>query len=459
MKNKLNFKNKVIWALFLIVIVSAVGIYGKSLFVNEIKGKSTARVSFNFEGIDQGLNPQGGVFDAQAMKSQKVLTNAIEKLEWDEDKVDIQTLASHIIIKGIVPGDVMGRIMPKISEDKDFQMEKVAGASYHPTQYQIALSLSRDMNLSNEEANLLLDAIIESYSEYFVERYKDTQVIDGIITKIDPEKYDYSEYVELVAGQLDVMKSYLSDKEQISKDYRSTSTNQSFGDLIAELELIEDVQLGNVKSLLDSFVITKDIQKSEIVYKNMINRMNKESEKYRQEAQVLKNIARDYKKDKQVILGSGTTLSDLDNELKKDLDEEDEQSLYDSLIEQSIQVENRANKMEKQAKRYEALLANINAQKENGSSVDVQSYHAEVEQNIEYISGQMEEAMESIKLVVDDYYENEVFSDSITLLNKPRYVSSFRMNLIKDTMKVAAIGFIMLIIGLISYLAKKETND
>ena len=127
MKNKLNFKNKVIWALILIVIVSAAGIYSKSLFVNDIKGKSTARISFNFEGIDQGLNPQGGVFDAQTMKSQPVLTRAIEKLDWEEDKVDTQVLASHIIVKGIVPGDVMGRIMPKISEDKDFQ--KIGRAS------------------------------------------------------------------------------------------------------------------------------------------------------------------------------------------------------------------------------------------------------------------------------------------------------------------------------------------
>lgn len=460
MKTKLKeiLQDKVIWTLLIVVLIGAVGIYGNRLLLDNIKGKSVARVSFNFEGVDEGLNPQGGVFDAQMMKSEAVLEKAVGKLGWSSDELDLKNLANHIIIKGIVPGDVMGRILPSMLESQNMQMERVGGLSYHPTQYQIALSLSRDMGLSTKDANLLMDAMIESYSETFVERYKDTQVIDEILTQVDPESYDYSEYMDLVSGQLDVMKSYLKAKEQVSKDFKSTATGYSFGDLVAEIELIEDVELGNVQALLDSFVITKDSRKSQIVYKNMISRMKKENEKHKQEAQVLRNLANGYKKDKKILLGSGVLIPDLAQDLELGEDEE-KQSLYDTLVEQSILADNRANKIGKQVRHYEGLLANLNAQNQSDTTVPIDAYTEEVEQSIKYIATDMQDTMDHIKKTVDDYYEKEVFDGSITPVGKARYIGSFRLNLIKDTATVAGIAVLMTIIALIYLLAKKKPEN
>lgn len=458
MKTILEFKNKVLWALLLVVIVSAIGIYGNRIVIDDIKGRSVARVSFNFEGVDQGLNPQGGVFDAQLIKNDLVLNNALKKLEWDEEKIDSKTLARHITIKGIVPADVLGRIMPGISAEKDLQMDKVGGLTYHPTQYEVALALSRDMNLSTKEANLLVDGIIESYTEYFVAKYKDTQAIETAISKIDPERYDYSEYVDLVTGQLQVIKSYLASKEQVSKDFTSETTGLSFGDLIAQVELIEDVEVGNIQALLDSFVITKDAKESAVVYDNMIRRMKRESEKYRQQAQILKNVAGGYKKDQQVVLGSGTLLEEVE-----DLEEEgdrEEQPLYDQLVQDASLAENRANRLGRQVKHYENLLANLNAQNESGQNSVVALYTDEVEQTIIYISDQMEETMVNIKSTVDDYYEEEVFEGSIIPIRGANYRSSFRSHLIKDTIVLGGITFIVILFGLVYFLGRKpKKND
>lgn len=452
MNRILKTKNKVLWILLFVVIISGAYIYGSRIFFDNIKGKSIVRVSFNFDGVDEGLNPQGGTFDAQRIKSTEVLQAALDKLEWSDDKIDLQTLAGHIMVRGIVPKDVIGRIMPSASLKNDVQLEKVGGMTYHPTEYEVTLALNRDMGLSKKEANLLIDTIIEAYTEYFVQRYKDTQAIEMAITPIDPDRYDYSEYIDLTTGQLEVIKSYLQSKEQVAKDFKSTSTNLSFGDLIAQVELIEDVEIGNVEALLDSFVITKNSQESEVVYENMISRMKRENEKYKQEAQILKNVANNYKKDKQVILGSGTIVP-------LPLNEEDEEPLYDQLVKEATDVENKANRIGRQVKYYEGLLVNLKAQNESGSNGNIAAYIQEVEQSIVYISEQMTKTMESIKATVNDYYEQEVFEGSITPVAAARYQSSFRSNLIKDTVIFAGITFIIVLLGLIYILSRKRNIE
>ncbi len=458
MKAILEFKNKVIWALLLIVVVSALGIYGNRIFVDDIKGKSSIRVSFNFEGVDQGLNPQGGVFDAQVIKSEEVLQMALDELGWNEDKIDTKTLASHMIVRGIVPSDVMGRILPNISTDKNMQMEKVGGLTYHPTQYEVALSISKDMKINKSEANQLVNSVIDSYTKFFITRYKDTQAIETAITKIDPERYDYSEYLDLVTGQLQVIKSYLSAKEQSSKDFKSKATSLSFGDLIAQVELIEDVEIGNVQALLDSFVITKDSKESAVVYANMIHRMKRDNEKYMQEAQILKNVANSYEKDKKVILGSGTQLVNLEEDDEEEEDK-DKEALYDTLVKDANLAESRANRLGRQVKYYEGLLDNLNAQNESATNANIEPYVQEVEQSIVYISDQMGKTMESIIDTVDDYYTEEVFEGSITPIREAKYRSSFRIYLIKDTALVAGITFMMLLLGMIYLLGRKSTEN
>ncbi len=455
MKRILESKNKVLWTLLLVVIVSALGIYGNRIFVDKIKGRASIRVSFNFEGVDEGLNPQGGVFDAQVIKSDIVLQGALDQLGWGEDKVDKKVLASHMIVRGIVPQDVMGRILPKISSKNDMQMETVGGLTYHPTQYEVSLSLSRDMALNKKEASQLVSAILESYTNYFAARYKDTQVIETAVSTVDPERYDYSEYVDLVTGQLQVIKSYLSAKEQVSKDFRSKTTFLSFGDLIAQVELIEDVEVGNVQALLDSFVITKNSKESAVVYDNMIHRMRRDNEKYTQQAQILKNVANSYEKDKQVVLGSGTQVI----QQKINEEDEDEEPLYDTLVQNAAIAEQKATRLGRQVKYYEGLLANLKAQNLNGASEKIQPYIDEVEQSILYISDQMDKTMENIKVTVDDYYEQEVFEGSITPIRTVQYRSSLRSHLIKDTIVLMGITFIMILLGLIYLLGRKSSKD
>jgi len=423
------------------------GIYGNRLFTGNSTGKITTRLSFNFTGVDEGLNPHGGVFDAQGIKKTSVIQAAVDKVGAEIGEIDIAKLSQNIMIRGVVPKDAMDRILPKLASGNNSQLEGVGGSTYNPTQYEVTLLMDKDLGLTKQEGVNLLDALVESYQVYFAETYKDTQAIEAAIVSIDPERYDYSEYIMLTEGQLAIIKNYLTAKEQVARDFRSPNTFLSFGDLIAQVELIEDVEVGNVKALVDSFMITRDIDKLSIVSESMVQRMRLEKEKYIKQAQDLTQAANTYEKDKAIVMGNGVLL--------QGLEVDDDGTLYDQLIQQAVEAQTRANRMSSRQQYYEGLLTDLN-NKVNSGKTSEKSYEDEVEQNIIYIADQMNKTMENIKTTVNDYYAEEVFEGSITPIIATRYQSNFRIHFIKDTFLIGVLIGIMAMLGMIYLLARKE---
>lgn len=431
------------------ILIITIGIYGNRLFFDETKGKAVTRLSFNFAGVDEGLNPHGGSFDAQRIKKTEVVQRALDKVGGDMGDLDPKLVAQHMTVRGIVPKDAMERITPKLASGNDIRLENTAAAAYNPTQYEVSLAINKTLKLSKEEATTFLDTLVEIYQEYFAETYKDTQAIEAAIVPIDPERYDYSEYIMLTEGQLKIIKNYLGAKEQVAKDFRSSNTYLSFGDLIAQVELIEDIEVGNVKALVDSFMITRDIDKLSIVSESMIQRMKLEKEKYSKQAQDLTRAANTYQKDQTIVMGNGTLLQGL----KED---EEEETLYDQLIKQAVEARSRANRMSSRQQYYEGLLDNLNTRKANGGSAGTQGYKDEVEQSIVYIADQMKVTMKDITTTVNDYYAEEVFEGSITPIMTTRYLSSFRSHLIKDTLLIGVLVGFVAMLGAVYFLGRKE---
>ncbi len=430
------------------ILIIMIVIYGNRLFFDDTKGKVITRLSFNFAGVDDGLNPHGGNFDAQRIKKTEVIENALKQLANEFPEIEAKQIAQNIMIRGIVPKDAIDRISPTLESEQTSYLEGVRGATYHPTQYEVALILNKDLNLSKEQGQQILEALISSYQAYFAETYKDTQAIEAAITPIDPERYDYSEYIMLTQGQLKIIKNYLSAKEQVAKDFRSSNTHLSFGDLIAQVELIDDIEVGNVKALVDSFLITKDTDQLSIVSESMIQRMKLEKEKHTKQAEELTRAANAYEKDKTIVMGNGTLLQGLE-------EDDDEESLYDGLIRQAVEARARANRMNSQQQYYEELVANVNKQKESGTQAGT-SYHQEVEQSIAYISEQMNTVMENITTTVNDYYAQEVFEGSVMMIMEPTYRSNFRSHFIKDTLLIDVFIGLLAMLGAVFLLAKKE---
>lgn len=440
--------NKIIVMITAIVLlVSSIGVYGNTLFFNPVKGQVSTVISFNFPGVDEGLNPHGGSFDIQRFKNDEVVVPTIEELGLEEQGITPELLAKHISLKGYVPKDVLERILPKASGSGTTQMQDVSGMSYHPTQYVVTLNRTSELKLSKKEATVVVDKLIQNYQTYFLESYKDTQSLESAITKIDVERYDYSEYILLAEGQLEIMNEYLLAKEQVAKGFKSTMTGLTFSDLIAQVELLQDIEINNVKALVDTFMITKNQSELQSVYENRIVKLGRERDQILKEKNAVNNALKDYQKDPTVILDNGTVVS------SPYIDEEKEIALYETLVQQSIDLETKHNSISSQIEYYQELLNKIYAYGE-GKSVS-QAYLDEVESTTKYISDEIDELVSLITQTTDEYYEEEVFAESVTRTAPIIYKSAFKIKFIKNTLVVGLITGFGLLLSIMYVLIKQ----
>lgn len=435
----------------IVLLVSSIGIYGNKLVLSDYKGQVSTVLSFNYEGIDEGLNPQGGTFEIHAFKEEGILEEVVEKLNLQDKGIDAQMLAQNMIIKSYVPKDVLDRILPK-GNNSNVQMQDVANSTYHPTQYQFTLQIPRGMKMDKKLAKQVMDTFVEVYQAYFVNKYKDTQSLDVAIQKVAPERYDYSEYVTLMEGQIGIVKEYLLAKEAQAKGFKSSATGLTFSDLVAQIEFIQDVELNNIRALVDTFIITRDSKQLKSIYENRLYKMKKEREQYQTEIQSVSKAIADYKKDPTVILENGA-IAQIPETFTLDK-EQSKLPVYEELVQKSIDLEVKLNNLIYDIQYHEQLLAKLEQSESN--PIDTARYTKEVKQNIEYVAKLIDKAMEDIKLTTDDYYENEVFDQSVTQMGNVIYESSFKLGFVKDTLMVGIITGFGMLIAIVYVLVKQE---
>lgn len=445
---------KVIMLCTLVALLVTIIGFGAYNFVmeNEVGTVSTV-ISFNFEGIDEGLNPHGEAFNIGEITNKKVLEDTIIQLGLNSKGIDSEKLRRNMVIQGVVPEDVINRMMliNKMAEKDVSQLEKLSEMTYHPTQYKIDLHILKDMHLNSEEAEQVLMGIVNNYKTYFMNKYNDRQVLSTAITTVDLGRYDYSEYVMLVDSQLNIAKTYLEEKEKEAPNFRSKTTGVGFGDLIGQVELIENVEINNVQSIINTFIVTKNKERLFSIYKNKISMMTLEMQQYAQRAESLRQAAANYKKDSMVILGN----EGMDSAMEFTQSSE----AYDKFIMDAVEAEKVANTLKYDIELYKDLLAKLTEVNESGVSVNIAPYVEQVGKDITNIADRVKVLVENINTTVDEYYTREVFKNSVKM-DIPAIYTSNSMAVIKKAMMSLAISAVLgLMIGVFIALSKGILQD
>lgn len=436
-----------LWTI-LALLVTIVGYGGYSFIMKKEVGIASTVLSFNFKGIEEGLNPKGDEFNIGEITNKKVLEDTITKLGLSSKGIDSETLRKNIVIQGIVPEDIINRmsLINKMAEKDVSQLEKLSDMTYHSTQYRIDLHVLKNMNLNSEEAEQVLMTLVNNYKDYFMDKYNDRQVLSTAITTVDLERYDYSEYVMLVDEQLDAAKLYLEDKQKDAPDFRSKTTGVSFVDLISQIELVQNVEINNVQAIIDTFIVSKNKERLVSIYSNKVETLTLERQQHRQYAASLRQAAIDYKKDSLVVLGNDGLDSAM--ELTK------ASEAYDQFIKDAVEAENKANTLKYEIELYEELLARLAQANESGLIIDSTPYVGQVETDIINIADRVKDLFENINTTVDEYYETEVFKGSVKM-DIPAIYTSNSMDSVKKFVMAIAISMVLgMMIGVMLALSK-----
>lgn len=367
--------------------------------VDRIKGEDAyaeAVVSFQYQGIEEGLDPNGAAFDINKIKSPAVIEAALNALGITE--YTTEEIRENISIEGVIPEDAVERItvIKEMALEDVSNYEKILDVSYFPSQY--IVYLHDKLGMSPSKAVQILDAVLESYRTYFLDTYANTEVLTVTGNLIDYTGYDYAEALDMLKAQIDIMLDYVNERRAQAPEFRSAATGLAFNDIAVALDTLNGVDIANLSSYIEGHTLTKDKNRQREYYEYKIKKYNMDIAQCQVELNNIQSIIDKYQKDPIVIVSAQETTQQLmqTNEY------------YDTLLQQKLDWSNKIARLNTDLNEAYARLAAIN----NSSGVNSQDEYdyadglmAGIAQTISELAGLTEQTTE-------EYYTTTLFSNA-----------------------------------------------
>lgn len=443
-------KRKKLYGYFIAVAV-CVGVLAALLVIGMqyITGKGSyaqAMVSFQYEGIEEGLDPNGAAFDINKMKSPAVITDALENLGITD--VSIEEVRQNIAIEGVIPEDAVERIttIKEMAQDDASNYEKILDVTYFPSQYVIYLYKCKGVN--GAQTAEILEAILDSYREYFMDTYANTEVLTVTSNLIDYTQYDYAESVDMLESQIDIMLDYVTERRDQAPDFRSAATGLSFGDIKKSLETIQSVDLAKLSSYVESHNLTKDSQRQREYYEYKIKKYSMDLSELQVQMSNVQNTIDSYQKDPVVIVSS--------QESTQELTQTNE--YYDTLVENKLALSKKISEINTELNETYTLL---NAM-DTVSKKNTQDEYDYADSVLSKLAETLSVWVKQIEDTTDEYYNTTLFSNAYKISVPAKYKAAGGIvdMAIKIVICAAAAVFIVFVIWCIDGLKAeiKETR-
>lgn len=214
----------------------------------DARNNQSMKLSLVYSGAEKGLNPDGSVFSMSEILSDEVVESAVETLNDDGVEIDTETLRERLKVSGSMSDTVLDSAKAAINANEAFQSM--------PNTFSI--SYSNDSILPDGNTITILNAVADSYTEYFQKHHMEkTTALE--YEDVSTDDYDYPEISSVISSQISSMQSYLSEKKSADSSFVSSTTGYSFADLMDMLSNITNLDLDKLKSNVKQNAITNDV--------------------------------------------------------------------------------------------------------------------------------------------------------------------------------------------------------
>ncbi len=364
-----------------------------------------ALISFQFDGIQNGHDPNGAAFDVNQIKSPYVIQSALAELGIEDGY--IEKVRENISIEGVVPKDALERITitNKMAEKDPKYYEQLLDVSYFPSQY--VVYLSDDGTFKQGELVQILDSVIASYKNYFLDTYANATVLSVTSNLLSEDDYDYGESINLLKTQLRIMLSYVREKRSEAPDFRASSTGLSFQDIVTALEFVNTVDIARVSAHVQSKSLTRDKSKQVDYYEYLIrDTINNISETQTKLDTVTRAITA-YEKDPVIVV------SNTDSTLEYG----EKNEYYDALVNQQLSLNNDIAAYNTTLNEYYVLLNNLT----DSDAINDQEDYDYADSLLAGINTTMASWIDLIEQTTEEYYSTTRFSNAVTVVLPAQY--------------------------------------
>lgn len=429
-------KYLLIW--IVIAVLFVVFAFGYATITTHVsKQPLVALISFSFDGVEKGVDPNGDNFDVNTVKSPAVIEAALTDLGMD--LTNLEPVRQGIKFQGIKPKDAVDRITlyDKVVENNGNvnAVERILDTSYFPTQYKVTFDYNGTA-LSDDQAVEVFNAVLDQYQTYFYERYGYNESLGNAVTSINYEDYDYSEAVDVFKNSLQTLENYIKDiSTDENKRFRSSATGYTFGDLDEAVKTVQSIDLDKISSYVTVNNLTKDKDEALAYYEFRIKELNRNKAQYEEQIAAYETSIEKYQKDQIVIFGTGGDNTDTQSTVASEQ--------YDKMIQEKNRLASTLAYTKQQIDyckdRQEALKNNP-----VGSTAKTEK----VETSLADLNKKIELLVDLVNRTSDDYYRNVTFKNAYTVLVPATNTATDKMSHIIENAKqpliiLEAIGFVV----------------
>ena len=391
-----------------------------------------AVISFQYEGIEEGLDPNGAAFDINKIKSPAVIEDALNSLNITE--YSAEEVRENIAIEGVLPEDAVERItvIKEMALEDVSNYEKILDVSYFPSQY--IVYFYNELGMSGTQSTQVLNAILESYRTYFLDTYANTEVLTVTSNLIDYKGYDYAEALDMLRTQIEIMMDYVSERREQAPEFRSADTGLSFGDISTALETVNGVDLAKLSSYIESHTLTKDKNRQKEYYEYKIKKYNMEIAECQVQLNNVQSVIDRYQKDPVVIVSSQETTQQI----------EQTNEYYDELLQQKLNISNRIAELNTDLNETYVLLNAINS----STIKNEQSEFDYADQTMDSIAQTIADWADLTEETTEEYYTTTLFSNAYKIGVPAQYSAAGGLMAIakKIVIAVAAMIFVVVVV-------------
>ena len=395
---------------YLLILAILVGTAAGALYsgFEHLSGKGSyarALITFQFKGIESGVGPNGASFDVTMIKSPYVIQPALEQLGISESYAD--KVRKNLSISGVIPEDAVEQltIIEKISEKDATAYEKVRDVSYFPSQY--VIYLYDDGTFSPKELTQILDGVIASYEDYFIDTYANNDVLSVTSNLLDTSDYDYPEYTDLFETQVNIMRSYAAERMNDAPDFRSAQTGLSFEDIVSALDFVQSVDIARFVSYVETNALTRNRARQIEYYNYNIKEYTNKLSELQLRLDSVESTITSYEKDPVVIVSNSDST----------LEYGEKNEFYDNLINQKIALNKQIAETNTRINKFYQKVNDL----QNSEKIPTQA-------DFDYADGLISKLRTVIASWVDlteetteEYYNTTLLSNAVKVSVEPQY--------------------------------------
>ncbi len=441
-----KWKTAIIGIVIAAVLMTYVGVNRKQTY------NSTVILQLTDACISEGEAPNGSDFDINEIVSPKVLAEVIDSRDLN---MSVDALRSSISITPIIPESEI--------ELQEARADLGDRYEYFPNTYSV--TYSGDASESASMVRDILEAVTDSYINFYNEKYLEFASINNIAYAEDLGNYDYIDMADMISDNLDDIIDTLANYYEKDSDFRSMSTGYTFSDLKKEYEYLNEFIVPGIYSDIYYGQITKNEDRLIKMYTQMKEQYLLEKDSYLELSEIARTRMNSFSTANIKLPNAYNAPTDgNDGELKiidnihNEKNDYDTQTTYDILINHYVNNLVAANSRQIKADRCDEIISKFTSPLPEG--INVSAIEKEVANDINEAVLKMGELNKTINKVIDDYNDYAATSH-VKPLTGVNYYATISFSLYG--LLAGAVSGIFAVIAALAYeiikLMKKEESS